>query len=63
MLAEKLEMAGLASEVVETTRTYYQHNECYPSLRRVQYVYENTEDDNPMREVCYFYLLFVCLGL
>ena len=32
-------------------RAWYYNNETYPGLRRVQYVYANTSDDNPMREM------------
>ena len=36
---------------METVRGFYHNNETYPGLRRVQYVYANTSDDNLMREM------------
>ncbi|KAL8794063.1 MAG: hypothetical protein Q9195_003363 [Heterodermia aff. obscurata] len=50
-LAEKFEMAKLSEDVVETIRAFYHNNETYPALRRVQYVYANTEEDNILREM------------
>lgn len=37
--------------MVDTVRAFYHNNETYPGLRRVQYVYANTEEDNEMREM------------
>ena len=51
LLAERLEMARLAEACVEAVRDYFHRQGTYPSLRRVQYVYEHTEADNPMREM------------
>ena len=51
LLSEKLQMAALSADIVDTVRTYYHSTSAYPSLRRVQYVYENTSEDNPMREM------------
>lgn len=50
-LAENLQVTRLSVDVVEAVRTFYHDNGAYPGLRRVQYVYANTEDDNPMREM------------
>lgn len=50
-LSEKLEISKLGDDIVETVRAFYHNNETYPGLRRVQYVYANTEEDNPMREM------------
>ena len=50
-LSEKFEMAKLSEDVVETIRAFYHNNETYPALRRVQYVYANTEEDNILREM------------
>ena len=44
-------MAALSVDIVDTVRTFYHSTSAYPSLRRVQYVYENTDTDNPMREM------------
>ena len=51
LLSQTLQMAKLGEDVVETVRQFYHDQESYPGLRRVQYVYANTEDDNPMREM------------
>ena len=50
-LSQTLEIEKLSEEVVETLRTFYHQHESYPSLRRVQYVYNNTDQDNEMREM------------
>ena len=50
-LSEKLQITRLGEDVVETCRAFYHNNETYPGLRRVQYVYANTEEDSPMREM------------
>ncbi|KAI4095499.1 MAG: hypothetical protein L6R37_007069 [Teloschistes peruensis] len=50
-LAAKLDIAALETEIVELVRAFYHTNETYPGLRRVQYVYANTEADNVMREM------------
>ena len=51
LLSDKLEMGKLGADVVSTVRTYYHNNAAYPSLRRVQYVYDSTSQDNPLREM------------
>ena len=51
LLGEKLQMEKLNDDIVDTIRTYYHSSGSYPSLRRVQYIYENTDNDNPMREM------------
>ncbi|KAL8945463.1 MAG: hypothetical protein Q9183_008084, partial [Haloplaca sp. 2 TL-2023] len=50
-LASKLQIVALETEICEMVRTFYHSNETYPGLRRVQYVYANTEEDNVMREM------------
>ena len=50
-LAETLQIEKLSEDVVETLRGFYHTNETYPSLRRVQYVYANTNEDNELREM------------
>ncbi|KAL8981038.1 MAG: hypothetical protein Q9177_005700 [Variospora cf. flavescens] len=50
-LATKLQIAALQTDIVDTVRAYYHNNETYPGLRRVQYVYANTDEDNVMREM------------
>lgn len=51
LLSEKLEMEKLSNEVVEMVRLFYHDNDAYPGLRRVQYIYANTDEDNAMREM------------
>lgn len=50
-LSEQLQIQKLSDEIVETVRAFYHTNGSYPGLRRVQYVYSNTEEDNPLREM------------
>lgn len=51
LLSERLRMERLSSELVEAISNYYYRSQTYPSLRRVQHVYANTDDDNEMREM------------
>lgn len=51
LLADKFEMEKLAADVVETVREWYHTSHTYPGLRRVQYIYANTNEDNKMREM------------
>src|SRR5256885_15748799 len=44
-------MEKLASDVVDTVRDFYHQTSTYPGLRRVQYIYSNTSEDNIMREM------------
>ncbi|KAF6219825.1 hypothetical protein HO133_003650 [Letharia lupina] len=50
-LSEQFQITKLSDDVVETVRAFYHNNETYPGLRRVQYVYANTSEDNEMREM------------
>jgi len=49
LMAEKWGIESLRDEVVETVRTYYHLSGSYPGLRRVQYIYAETDADSPMR--------------
>jgi len=51
LLSEKLQMEQLSAELVEAVSDFYYHSQTYPSLRRVQHIYANTDDDNEMREM------------
>ena len=51
LLSQKFQIEKLGEDVVETVRAWYHNNETYPGLRRVQYIYANTSEDNPMREM------------
>lgn len=50
-MAEKWEIKKLLHEVLDAVRIYYASTDSWPSLRRVQYIYANTEDESPMRKL------------
>lgn len=49
MLAEKWEVGKLIRDILDSVRRWYRETGSWPSLRRVQFVYENTSRDSPMR--------------
>jgi len=51
LMGEKWEIRALVVSVLDAVRHFYYTNETYPGLRRVQYVYANTEQDSPMRQL------------
>jgi len=51
LLSEKFEMEKLGLEVVDVVREFYHTTSTYPSLRRIQYIYTETDEDNEMREM------------
>ncbi|KXT06648.1 hypothetical protein AC578_8509 [Pseudocercospora eumusae] len=51
LMAEKWEIKRLIHEVLDAVRRYYHDTDTWPSLRRVQYIYSNTETDSPMRQL------------
>ena len=51
LMGERWEIKSLIIDVLETVRRFYHEHESYPGLRRVQYVYANTEDDSPLRQL------------
>jgi len=51
LLAEKFEIQQLGLDVTDAVREFYHAHETYPGLRRVQYIYANTDEDSPMREM------------
>ncbi|KAF2280385.1 uncharacterized protein EI97DRAFT_430123 [Westerdykella ornata] len=51
LLAEKLQIPSLIQAILHTVREWYKYTETYPGLRRVQYIYANTEHDSPMRHM------------
>ena len=51
LLSEKLQIERLSLEIVELVREYYHSTSTYPGLRRVQYIYAETDEDNAMREM------------
>ncbi|KAF2443862.1 hypothetical protein P171DRAFT_433028 [Karstenula rhodostoma CBS 690.94] len=51
LMAEKFRIPGLIADVLQVVREWYKFSDSYPGLRRVQYVYANTEDGSPMRHM------------
>ena len=51
LMAEKWEIRRLIIEVLDAVRLYYFESDTWPSLRRVQYIYANTEVESPMRQL------------
>lgn len=51
LMSEQFEIESLSNDVVEAVRSFYYSQNTYPGLRRVQYIYANTESDNAMREM------------
>lgn len=51
LMAEKFQMPGLVQDVLQVVREWYKFSDTYPGLRRVQYIYANTEEGSPMRHM------------
>jgi hypothetical protein len=51
LMGEKWAIAGLVKDTLEAVRKYYRVSETYPGLRRVQYIYANTDSQSPMRKL------------
>lgn len=51
LMAEKFEIPALISDVLQVVREWYKYSDTYPGLRRVQYIYANTEEGSPMRHM------------
>lgn len=51
LMAEKFEIPALVADVLQLVREWYKYSDTYPGLRRVQYIYANTEDGSPMRHM------------
>ncbi|TKA55838.1 hypothetical protein B0A49_12998 [Cryomyces minteri] len=51
LMGEKWQVPKLVEETLESVRLFYQRHDAYPGLRRVQYVYANTDGDSPMRKL------------
>jgi BTB/POZ domain len=49
LMGEKWQIAGLVKDVLDAVRRFYRQTDTWPGLRRVQYIYANTEEDSPMR--------------
>ncbi|KAF2182820.1 hypothetical protein K469DRAFT_711525 [Zopfia rhizophila CBS 207.26] len=51
LMGEKWQIPSLVQHVLQTVREWYKYSDTYPGLRRVQYIYANTEDGSPMRHM------------
>jgi len=51
MMGEKWEIKKLIIDVLDSVRRWYHDTDTWPSLRRVQYIYGNTEAESPMRQL------------
>jgi hypothetical protein len=51
LMGEKWAITGLVKDTLEAVRKYYRISETYPGLRRVQYIYANTDTESPMRKL------------
>jgi hypothetical protein len=51
LMGEKWAIADLVRDVLDTVRKWYRTTDTYPGLRRVQYIYANTDIDSPMRQL------------
>lgn len=51
LMAEKFQIPNLVADVLQVVREWYKYSDTYPGLRRVQYIYANTEDGSPMRHM------------
>ncbi|KAF2711105.1 hypothetical protein K504DRAFT_501035 [Pleomassaria siparia CBS 279.74] len=51
LMAEKFQTPALIADVLQVVREWYKYSDSYPGLRRVQYIYANTEDGSPMRHM------------
>jgi hypothetical protein len=51
LMAEKFEIPSLVADVLQVVREWYKYSDSYPGLRRVQYIYANTEEGSPMRHM------------
>ncbi|KAF2655706.1 hypothetical protein K491DRAFT_629636 [Lophiostoma macrostomum CBS 122681] len=51
LMGEKFQIPALIQDVLQVVREWYKYSESYPGLRRVQYIYANTEEGSPMRHM------------
>lgn len=51
LMSEKFQIPALVADVLQVVREWYKFSDTYPGLRRVQYIYANTEDGSPMRHM------------
>lgn len=51
LMSEKFGINTLIQDILQVVREWYKYSDTYPGLRRVQYIYANTEIDSPMRHM------------
>lgn len=51
LMAEKWDIKKLIVDCLEIIRNWYHESDTWPGLRRVQYIYANTEPESPMRKL------------
>jgi hypothetical protein len=51
LMGERWGIEALRNDVLDVVRTWYWDTNTYPGLRRVQYVYANTEEGSAMRKL------------
>lgn len=51
LMGERWEIRQLKLDVLEQVRKFYHDTDTWPGLRRVQYVYANTEPESPLRQL------------
>jgi hypothetical protein len=51
LMAEKFMIPNLIADIMQVVREWYKYSDSYPGLRRVQYIYANTEEGSPMRHM------------
>ncbi|KAJ9665393.1 hypothetical protein H2201_004470 [Coniosporium apollinis] len=51
LMGEKWQIAGLVKDVLGAVRHWYKSTDTYPGLRRVQYIYANTDESSDMRRM------------
>lgn len=51
LMGEKWEIRKLIIDVLDAVRRWYHDTDTWPGLRRVQYIYSNTELESPMRQL------------
>lgn len=51
LMGEKWEIRKLVLDVLEAVRKWYHDTDSWPAMRRVQYIYANTNTESPMRQL------------
>lgn len=51
LMGEKWAIASLIRDVLGAVRKWYRVSDSFPGLRRVQYIYANTDAESPMRKL------------